>query len=131
MYTLDFQTGLITDSPSDVQSSTVPRAIVGDEPAWRVPNGDSVLALSASKVVATRWYASSGWAQEFDAETPADATSSRSYCETQIFGLRWAAGRCRMVPPHLAQSTSPAPPSLFVACFGGRTMCCIFTYPTI
>lgn len=72
MYTLDFQTGLITDSPSDVQSSTVPRAIVGDEPAWRVPDGDSVLALSASKVVATRWYASSGWAQEFDAETPAD-----------------------------------------------------------
>ena len=72
MYTLDFQTGLITDSPSDVQSSTVPRAIVGDEPAWRVPDGDSALALSASKVVATRWYASSGWAQEFDAETPAD-----------------------------------------------------------
>jgi AraC-like DNA-binding protein len=69
---LDIQTGLITDSPSDVQSSPVPRAIVGDEPAWRVPDGDSALALSASKVVATRWYASSGRAQGFDAETPAD-----------------------------------------------------------
>lgn len=72
MHILDIQTGLITDAPSDVQSSPVHRAIVGDEPAWRVPDGDSALALSASKVVATRWYASSGRAQEFDAETPAD-----------------------------------------------------------
>jgi AraC family transcriptional regulator len=48
------------------------RNIVGDEPTWRFRGGDSTVVPSASKVVATRWYANNGWAQEFDAETPAD-----------------------------------------------------------
>jgi len=72
MYTFDAQTSPVTDSPSDVRSNRVHRNIVGDEPAWRVPDGDSAVALSGSKVIATRWYASSGRTQEFEAETPAD-----------------------------------------------------------
>ena len=72
MCTFDTRTNLATDSPSDVESSLVRRNIVGDEPAWRVPGADSSAALSASKVVATRWNAGNGQTQEFDAETPAD-----------------------------------------------------------
>ena len=72
MYAFDTQTSPVTNSLSDVQPSLLHRDIIGDEPAWRVPGGDSAVALSASKVVATRWYASNGRTQEFDAETPAD-----------------------------------------------------------
>jgi AraC-like DNA-binding protein len=72
MYTFDTQTSPVADSLSDVQSSLVHRKIVGDELTWRVPGGDSTVALSASKVLATRWYASSERTQQFDAETPAD-----------------------------------------------------------
>jgi AraC-like DNA-binding protein len=46
--------------------------IVDDEPDWRVPRQTSAMALSASKVVATRWHARSERTQEFGAETPAD-----------------------------------------------------------
>jgi AraC-like DNA-binding protein len=49
-----------------------PRNIVDDEPDWRVPRQSSATALSASKVVATRWHAGSENAQEFGAETRAD-----------------------------------------------------------
>jgi AraC family transcriptional regulator len=72
MYAFDTQTSPVTNSLSDVQPSLLHRDIIGDEPAWRVPGGDSAVALSASKVVATRWFASNGRTQEFDAETPAD-----------------------------------------------------------
>jgi AraC family transcriptional regulator len=72
MYAFDTQTSPVTNSLSNAQPSLLHRDIIGDEPAWRVPGGDSAVALSASKVVATRWYASNGRTQEFDAETPAD-----------------------------------------------------------
>ncbi len=60
MYTFNTQMRPLTDSMSDVQSGLVHRNIIGEEPKWRVPGGDSAVALSASKVVATRWHASSG-----------------------------------------------------------------------
>jgi len=71
MYSSDAQTGFVADSP-DVQSSRLRRNIVGDEADWRVPGDASAVALSASKVVATRWHASNAGTQEFGAETPAD-----------------------------------------------------------
>src|SRR5260370_29549890 len=45
---------------------------VVEEPVWRFPRQTSAMALSASKVVATRWHAGSEHEQEFGAETPAD-----------------------------------------------------------
>jgi AraC family transcriptional regulator len=72
MYTFDTQTSPVTDSLSDVQSSLLHRNIVGEEPTWRVPGADSAVAILASRVVATRWYASNGRTQEFEAATPAD-----------------------------------------------------------
>src|SRR5271155_29283 len=71
MCSFDAQTSA-ADSLFDVQSSVLQRRIVDDEPDWRVPGHTSAVALSASKVVATRWYASNGRSQEFGAETPAD-----------------------------------------------------------
>jgi AraC family transcriptional regulator len=73
MYRYDSQ----TDAPSapifDVQCSLMhPTNIVDDEPCWRVPRQTSAMAISASKVVATRWHAGSERTQEFGAETPAD-----------------------------------------------------------
>ncbi len=65
-----------TDSSADlfdVQCGQMHRTgIVVDEPVWRVPRQTSAMALSASKVVATRWHAGSEHEQEFGAETPAD-----------------------------------------------------------
>jgi AraC-like DNA-binding protein len=46
--------------------------IIDDEPDWRVPRQTSAMAISASKVVATRWHGDSERAQEFGAETPTD-----------------------------------------------------------
>ena len=57
----------------DVQCNLrYPKNIVDDEPGWRLPPQTSAMALSASKVVATRWHATSEHTQEFGAETPAD-----------------------------------------------------------
>jgi AraC family transcriptional regulator len=72
MFAFDTQTSSAADPLSDVQSSLLRRNIVGDEPTWRVPARDSAAALSASKILSTRWYAGNGRAQEFEAETPAD-----------------------------------------------------------
>lgn len=72
MYSSDAQTGSAADSLFDVQSGRQNRNIVDDEPEWRVPGHDSAVALSASKVVATRWQASDGRTRESGAETPAD-----------------------------------------------------------
>jgi AraC family transcriptional regulator len=73
MYHADFQTDAAAASISDVQCSPMHRTnIVDDEPDWRVPRQTSAMALSASKVVATRWHAGSERTQEFGAETPAD-----------------------------------------------------------
>ena len=54
MYSFDSQTGSAADALFDVQSSLLHRNIVDDEPDWRVPGHPSAVALSASKVVATR-----------------------------------------------------------------------------
>jgi AraC-like DNA-binding protein len=50
----------------------LPRNIVDDEPEWRVLRQSSAAALSASRVVATRWHAGSERTLEFGAETIAD-----------------------------------------------------------
>jgi AraC family transcriptional regulator len=72
MYSFDIQGGALSDSLSDVQSSLVQRSIVGEEALWRVPDGDASVALSAAKVVATRWCGSSARTHEFEAKTAAD-----------------------------------------------------------
>jgi hypothetical protein len=46
--------------------------IVDDGLDWRMPRKASAMALSTSKVLATRWFAGNEQAQEFIAETPAD-----------------------------------------------------------
>src|ERR1700688_3148463 len=60
------------DSLADVQSGLLQRSIVDDERDWRVPSRASAAALSALKVVATRWHGSGGQTREFATETPAD-----------------------------------------------------------
>jgi AraC family transcriptional regulator len=72
MDTFDTQNIFEVDSLSDVRPGLLRRNIVGDEPHWRVPESVSAVALSAPRVVATRWYAGNGRAQEFEATTPAD-----------------------------------------------------------
>src|ERR1700722_4227456 len=72
MCSFDTQTSSAADALFDVQSSLLHRNIVDDEPDWRVPGQASAAALSASKVVATRWHGGNGQTQEFSAETPAD-----------------------------------------------------------
>src|ERR1700716_168854 len=49
-----------------------PANIVDDEPGWRLLRQTSATALSASRVIATRWHAGSERALEFGAETIAD-----------------------------------------------------------
>src|SRR5882762_6442853 len=65
-----------TDSSADLldmQCGPMHRTyIVNDEPEWRVPCQTSAMALSASKVFATRWHAGNERTQEFGAETPVD-----------------------------------------------------------
>src|SRR5882724_13667379 len=69
----DSQLDVAAASKFDARCSPIDRTnIVGDEPDWRVPRATSAMALSASKVVATRWHASGDRTQEFGAETPAD-----------------------------------------------------------
>lgn len=49
-----------------------PKNIIDDEPKWRVLRQSSAVALSASRVIATRWCADSKQTREFGAETTAD-----------------------------------------------------------
>ena len=73
MYRSDSKTDTAAASISGTQYSPIHRTyIVDDEPEWRVPCQTSAMALSASKVVATRWHAGNEQAQECGAETPAD-----------------------------------------------------------
>jgi AraC family transcriptional regulator len=73
MYRADSQTDAPAASIYDVQCKLMrPENIVDDEPNWRVTRQSSAMALSASKVVATRWHAGSECTQEFGAETRAD-----------------------------------------------------------
>ncbi len=120
MYTFDTQTNPVTDSLSDVRSSLVQRNIVGDEPTWRVPGGDSAVALSASKVVATRWHASNGRTQEFDAETPADCHVVKIVLRnTNIrFGVDGRKVQDGAITPGTIHVTGPSNP-----------VCCLFRGP--
>ncbi|HEV7448042.1 MAG TPA: AraC family transcriptional regulator [Steroidobacteraceae bacterium] len=73
MHCSDSQAGSVAASVLDVHSSPMlPRNIVDDEPEWRVLRQSSAAALSASRVVATRWHAGSERTLEFGAETIAD-----------------------------------------------------------
>jgi AraC family transcriptional regulator len=73
MYRSDSLTHAPAAPTFDVQCTLMhPRNIIDDEPDWRVPHQTSAMALSASKIVATRWHAGSERTQEFGAETPAD-----------------------------------------------------------
>jgi AraC family transcriptional regulator len=112
MYTFDEQTSSVTDSRSEVQSSLLHRSIVGDEPTWRVPGGASVAALSASNVVATRWYAATGRTQEFDAETPADCHVVKIILRnTNIrFGVAGRTVQDGVTMPGTVHITGPAVP---------------------
>src|SRR6266436_9760174 len=73
MYRSDSKTDTAAASISGTQYSPIHRTyIVNDEPEWRVPCQTSAMALSASKVFATRWHAGNEQTQELGAETPAD-----------------------------------------------------------
>jgi AraC-like DNA-binding protein len=73
MYRSDSKTDASADPIFDVQCSPIHRTnIVDDEPCWRVPRQTSAMAISPSKVVATRWHSGGERTQEFGAETPAD-----------------------------------------------------------
>jgi AraC family transcriptional regulator len=65
--------GITTHPQFNVQCSpTQSKNVIDDEPQWRVPCRTSALALSASKVVATRWRGGGERTLEFGAETTAD-----------------------------------------------------------
>jgi len=73
MYESDSETGITTRSHLQLNVQCAPAQrnnVIDDELQWRVPSHTPALALSASKVVATRWHGGSERAQEFDAETP-------------------------------------------------------------
>jgi AraC family transcriptional regulator len=69
----DSQTGSPVPSVFDVDCGPMHRRnIVDDEPEWRVLRHTPAKVLSASRVIATRWRASSERTLEFGAETTAD-----------------------------------------------------------
>jgi AraC-like DNA-binding protein len=73
MHCSDCQTGSPAASVFDVRRGPLhPKNIVDDEPEWRVLRHTSATASSASRVIATRWHASSEQTLEFGAETTAD-----------------------------------------------------------
>ena len=112
MYSSDAQTGFAADSLFDVQSGLLHRNIVDDEPEWRVPGHASAVALSASKVVATRWHASNGRTQEFCAETPADCHVVKIVLRnTNIrFGVAGRTLQDGVATPGTVHVTEPAVP---------------------
>jgi hypothetical protein len=113
MYSFDSQTGSAADALFDVQSSLLHRNIVDDEPDWRVPGHPSAVALSASKVVATRWHASNnGPTQEFGAETPADCHVVKIVLRnTNIrFGVAGRTVQDGVTTPGTVHVTEPAVP---------------------
>jgi AraC family transcriptional regulator len=112
MYSFDAQTGPAADSLFEVQSSLLHRSIVDDEPNWRVPGHASEVALSASKVVATRWHASNGPTQEFSAETPTDCHVVKIVLRsTNIrFGVAGRTVQDGVTTPGTVHVTEPAVP---------------------
>jgi AraC family transcriptional regulator len=73
MHGSDSQTGSPGASVFEVHCSpTHPKNIIDDEGEWRVLRHTSATALSASRVIATRWHAGSERALEVGAETTAD-----------------------------------------------------------
>jgi AraC family transcriptional regulator len=73
MHPLDAQTSSPATPIFAVHCSPVhPQNIVDDEPEWRVLGKTSATALSASRVIATRWHAGTERTLELGSETPAD-----------------------------------------------------------
>src|SRR3984893_17112521 len=121
MHCSDSQTGSVAASVLDVHSGPMlPRNIVDDEPEWRVPGRASAVALSASKVVATRWHANNGRTQEFGAETPADCHVVKIVLRnTNIrFGVAGRTVQDGVTTPGTVHVTEPAVP-----------VCCLFRGP--
>jgi len=112
MYSSDAQTGFAADAVFDVQSALLQRNVVDDEPEWRVPGHASAVALSASKVVATRWHAGDGWSQEFAAETPSDCHVVKIVLRnTNIrFGVAGRIVQDGVATPGTVHVTGPAVP---------------------
>jgi AraC family transcriptional regulator len=112
MYSSDAPTGFVADSLFDVQSSLLHRNVVDDEPEWRVPGHASAVALSASKIVATRWHAGDGRTQEFAAETPADCHVVKIVLRnTNIrFGVAGRTVQDGVATPGTVHVTEPAVP---------------------
>ncbi|MDP9009854.1 MAG: AraC family transcriptional regulator [Pseudomonadota bacterium] len=111
MYSFDTRTSA-AESLFDVQSRLLHRQIVDDETDWRVPSHLSAAALSASKVVATRWHGSSGQTQEFDAKTPADCHVVKIVLRnTNIrFGVAGQTVHDGVATPGTVHVTQPAVP---------------------
>jgi AraC family transcriptional regulator len=96
----------------DVQCSPMHRTnIVDDEPDWRVPR-QTAAALSASKVVATRWHAGSEHTQEFGAETPADCHVVKIVLRNMNIRFRVSDRTVHdgVTPPGMVHVTEPAVP---------------------
>src|SRR5271156_6947861 len=73
MYWSDSQTRSLATPAFDMQCRTMhPKNIVDEELDWRVLRQTSAAALSASRIVATRWHADNERMLEFGAETTAD-----------------------------------------------------------
>jgi AraC-like DNA-binding protein len=86
--------------------------IVDDEPNWRVPRQTSAMALSASRVVATRWHAGGERTEEFVAETPADCHVVKIVLRTTNIRFR-VSGRTvqdGITTPGTVHVTEPAVP---------------------
>jgi len=89
-----------------------PENIVDDEPEWRVLRQTSATALSASRVIATRWHAGSGESLEVGADTSADCHVVKIVLRTMNIRF-WASGRIvqdGVTTPGTVHVTEPAAP---------------------
>jgi AraC family transcriptional regulator len=111
MYRADSQPDAAAASIFDARCSPIHRTnIVDDEPDWRVPRSTSAIVSSASKILASRWHASSERAQEFGAETPADCHVVKIVLRTMNIQFR-VGGRIvqdGLITPGTVHVTEPA-----------------------
>jgi hypothetical protein len=125
----DSHIGPSADVPCDAQCSPMHcTTIVDDKLDWRMPRKASAMASSASKVVATRWFAGNEQAQEFIAETPADGHVVK--IALRNINIRVRPNRAGWRHHSWNDPRDRARGTGFVASFVGRTMSCTFTYPT-
>ena len=90
----DSETGVTTHLQLNVQCSPTQRNnVIDDEPQWRIPCQTSAPALSASKVVATRWHSGSDRTREFSAETAADCHVVKIVLRTMDTASAWPSSR--------------------------------------